>query len=109
MSEAGRLTGKYGTTLGRTTHKRAGIDVHRSLTLTPADTTIVNGTPCTTIARTLLDLAGVVRERPLERALDQAEILGVLDGRALDVQLERNGTRAAARALRTALDEHAPG
>jgi predicted transcriptional regulator of viral defense system len=82
------------------------IDRHRSRTLTPADTTIVNGVPCTTVARTLLDLAEVVNRRALERAFDQAEILEVFDLRALEDQLARNRTRPVARAVRTVLDEH---
>jgi very-short-patch-repair endonuclease len=36
--------------------KRKGIVVHRSKTLTPADTTIHRGIPVTTVARTLADL-----------------------------------------------------
>src|SRR5436309_708253 len=48
------------TAAGRSPRKRAGIDIHRSTTLTAADTTIVNGIPCTTVARTFLDLAAVV-------------------------------------------------
>ena len=54
---------------GRRTRK--GIVVHRSTTLTPADTTIHRGIPVTTVARTLADL-GWGRERTrsdLERHL----------------------------------------
>ena len=36
--------------------KRRGVVVHRSTTLTPADTTIHRGIPVTTVARTLADL-----------------------------------------------------
>jgi predicted transcriptional regulator of viral defense system len=97
------------TVPGRSARKHPGIDIHRSRTLTPADTTIVNGIPCTTVARTLLDLAEVVSRRALERAFDQAEILQVFDLRALEDQLERNPTRAGARAVRRVLDEHYVG
>jgi hypothetical protein len=37
--------------------KRA-IEVHRSVTVTPADVTAEDGIPCTTLGRTLLDLGG---------------------------------------------------
>jgi predicted transcriptional regulator of viral defense system len=83
-----------------------GIDIHRSTTLAPGDITVVNGIRVTTIARTLLDLAQVVRHRPLERACDQAEILEVLDLRALNDQIERNKSRPAARRLKGVLEEH---
>jgi len=62
------------TVPGRVVRTRSGIDVHRSTTLTEADRTVVNGIPCTTVARTLLDLAAVVEPRRPERAFDQAEI-----------------------------------
>ena len=91
---------------GRSPRKHAGIDVHRSTTLTPADVTTVHGIPCTTVARTILDLAQVIKGRPLERALDQAEILDLLDLAALDDQIERNKARPAARRLQAVLDQH---
>jgi very-short-patch-repair endonuclease len=81
-------------------HKRIvqGADVHRSRTLTTDGVIEVNRIPCTTLARTLLDLAGVVGRRPLERAIEQAEIREILDHADLNRQLERNqNTRAACR------------
>jgi predicted transcriptional regulator of viral defense system len=94
------------TVPGRSGRRRARIDVHRSTSLTKADLTVVNGIPCTTVARTMFDLAEVVNRRSLERAYDQAEILGVFNLRALEDQLARNSTRAAARRVRSVLEEH---
>ena len=74
-----------------------GIDVHRSTTLVAADVTVVNNIPCTSVARTLFDLAEVVNRRALERAFDQAEILEVFDLRALEDQLEPQSALARAR------------
>jgi hypothetical protein len=91
---------------GRSPRKHAGVDVHRSTTLTPEDVTTVHGIPCTTVARTILDLAQVIKGRPLERALDQAEILGLLDIAALLGQIERNKARPAAKRLQAVLDQH---
>jgi predicted transcriptional regulator of viral defense system len=91
---------------GRSPRKHAGIDVHRSTTLTPEDVTAVHGVPCTTVARTMLDLAQVIKGRPLERALDQAEILQLLDLDALLGQIERNRARPAAKRLQAVLDQH---
>ena len=93
----------------RSPRKHAGIDVHRSTTLTPDDLTTVDGIPCTTVARTLLDLAQVIKGRALERALDQAEILDLLDLAALDDQIERNKARPAAKRLQAVLDQHYTG
>jgi Protein of unknown function (DUF559) len=90
----------------RTERKRPGIDVHRSTTLTPADVTIVENIPCTSVARTLFDLAEVINRRGLERSFDQAEVLEVFDLRAIEDQLARNPTRPAARVVRAVLDEH---
>ena len=58
----------------RSARRRDGIDLHRCTTLSPADVTVVNGIPCTSVARALLDLAAVLPRRPVERAFDQAEI-----------------------------------
>ncbi|HEY2259068.1 MAG TPA: type IV toxin-antitoxin system AbiEi family antitoxin domain-containing protein [Solirubrobacteraceae bacterium] len=92
------------TVPNRSCHVHQGIDLHRSTTLTPADTAIVDGIPCTTLARTALDLAAVSTQRRVERALTQGEILGKLDANALEDQLHRNAKTAAARNLRGALD-----
>jgi hypothetical protein len=94
---------------GRGARSHAGVEVHRSSTLTAADTTVVNGIPVTTVARTQLDLAEVIDRRGLERAFDQAEILEVFDLRALEKQLEHNRYRPCARVVRTVLDEHYAG
>jgi len=75
--------------------RRAGIDVHRADSLRSIDVTAENAIPCTTVARTLLDLAEVA---PVERALDQAEILHLIDVRALeDVMAANTRRRGAAR------------
>ena len=97
------------TVPGRSCRSRTGIDVHRSISLTEADVTIVNGIPCTTVARTLFDLSEVVNRRSLERAFDESESLQVFDLRAIEDQLERNPTRPAARHVRAVLDEHYVG
>jgi hypothetical protein len=83
-----------------------GIKVHRSTTLSDTDDTVVNKIPCTTVARTLFDIAEVIDQRRLERAFDQAEISEVLDLRAIEDQLARNPTRTGAKAVRKVLSEH---
>jgi very-short-patch-repair endonuclease/predicted transcriptional regulator of viral defense system len=86
-----------------------GIHIHRSTALTDADITPVNSIPCTTVARTLFDLADVLQRRPLERAFDQAEAMGAFNLLAIEDQIERNPTRPAAAKVRALLDEHYVG
>ena len=84
---------------------RPGVDVHRARRLDPADVTRVRGVPCTTVARTLLDLAEVLDGQALGRACEQAEVLRILDRRAVDRVLARADGRHGAPALRTVLAE----
>jgi very-short-patch-repair endonuclease len=93
----------------RTSRRHVNVNVHTSTTLTPANVTTIDRIPCTTIARTLLDLGEVVSTRQVERALEQGEMMEVVDARALDDQLRRNPKRAAARKLRHALASLRPG
>ncbi|MFL5824518.1 MAG: type IV toxin-antitoxin system AbiEi family antitoxin, partial [Solirubrobacteraceae bacterium] len=94
------------TVPGRSRTKRPGIDIHRATNLTPDDITLVDNIPVTSVARTLLDLAEVVAQRPLERAFDESEVLEVFDLHAIEDQLARNATRPGAKAVRRVLEEH---
>ena len=90
----------------RSARRHEGVKVHRSTKLTARDVTDVNNIPCTTVARTLFDLAEVVTPRQLERSFDQAEIAEVLDLKAIEDQLARNPTRPGAKAVREVLETH---
>jgi hypothetical protein len=91
------------TALQRNHVKRPGIALHLVRGLHPDDRTSVDGIPITSVARTLLDLAGVVREDALARALEQAERLRLFDLRAVDPLIARSRGRRGVRALREAL------
>jgi hypothetical protein len=93
----------------RISRQRPGIKIHRSTTLAPGDVVIVNGILCTTVARTLFDLADNLNRRNLERAFDQAEVSGVFDLRAIQDQVDRNRTRTAAKLIRHLLATHYVG
>jgi very-short-patch-repair endonuclease len=83
---------------GRAPQRRPGIDVHGSRALTLADTRREDGIPCTSPARTLLDLAEVTGPAELTRAIERAEELRIFDGRAVEEVLARaNGRRGGAR------------
>ena len=85
--------------------RRPGIDVHVSSTLTREDLTSVDGIPCTTVARTLVDLGDVADRRAVERAVDQAEVLRAFDLRRVERALERAGPRRGAGVLRDVLED----
>ncbi len=86
-----------------------GIRVHSSATLTAADVTVIDNIPCTTLARTLLDVAEDTTRREVERALDRAEQQRILDMRAIDDVLARADGRRGAKLLRAVLAEHRVG
>ena len=81
----------------------AGVTVHRTRRLHPEDRAECEGIPVTSAARTLLDLAGMVRRRELERAVEAAERLGIFDFRSVDRLVDRSAGRRGRRALRSVL------
>jgi hypothetical protein len=93
----------------RSCREHRGIKLHRSTTLKPSDTTREKNIPCTTVARTQLDLAEVINRRGVERAFDQAEMLESFDLRALEDQLARNPHRRGVPLIRSVLTEHYVG
>jgi hypothetical protein len=92
------------TVAGRRGVSRPGLRVHRPACLSDADRTMVRGIPCTSVPRTLLDLAQVASPRILERACDQAEVLRVLDMNALRELLARTKGHPGVRRLRAVLE-----
>jgi very-short-patch-repair endonuclease len=79
-------------------HAIAGVRRHQARSLAAQDATTHDGTPITSVARTLLDLAATVRAGRLERALAQAERLQLYDDTAIrDVIARANGHRGRRR------------
>jgi len=93
----------------RSGRRRDGIRVHSGATLAPYDVTVIDNIPCTSLARTLLDIAEDGPRRDVERALDRAEQQQILDMRAIDDVLERSIGRRGAKLLREVLAEHLVG
>lgn len=85
----------------------AKIAVHRTRVLDAQDITTINGIPVTTVARTLLDLAGVVPHDHLTRAIKEAERRGAFDLHALEAAMARTRGRRGPghRATRQAIME----
>jgi len=93
------------TTPAATGRDRGAIRVHSGMTLAPADVTTVDGVPCTTLARTLLDIAGDATDRELERAVHEADLQRIFDLRAVEAVLARATGRRGASRLRALLAE----
>jgi very-short-patch-repair endonuclease len=84
--------------------RRAAIRIHRRYGLRPTDLTHVRSIPLTAPIRTLLDLAAQCDRETLERAVNEADRLRLVDPEALRNALgSYSGERGVAR-LRTLLD-----
>lgn len=86
----------------------AGIAAHRDGTLTLLDRTVIDGIPCTSLPRTLLDLAARESPRALRFAVTQAEVERVFDLRAVEELLKRSRGRRGVARLRLAIAHHDP-
>jgi very-short-patch-repair endonuclease len=89
----------------RGSRRRPGLRIHTARELHRDDVTVHEGVPCTSVARTLLDLAGLDPPRLLDRAVEQAQILRLFDGRAIEAALQRAAGRRGPRRLRRLLVE----
>jgi hypothetical protein len=84
------------------------IDLRRTRRLPDEDVTVLRGIPITTVGRTLLDLSGFAGARLVQRAVHEAEVMGLLDVNAVLATIERNPGRRGTRMLRTALGVSVP-
>ncbi len=66
-----------------------GVRIHHVPELHPDDVTEVHGIPCTTVSRTLIDLAEELGEEELREAFRRARDLDLLDPEALVASRER--------------------
>jgi very-short-patch-repair endonuclease len=84
--------------------QRKGIVVHRSRTLTPADVTVKDGLPITSVARTLLDIAEMLPVRETEWALDEALGRKLVTLREIRDLIARSGGRRGAGILKRLIE-----
>jgi len=81
----------------------SGIRIHRTRILDPQDFTVLDGIPVTSVARTLLDLAAILRPPDLEIVIDRAERADLFDLNAVVDVLQRangkKGTRTLTRVI----------
>ena len=81
-----------------------GIHRHDVRRPQPSETGTFDGIPCTSPARTLVDLAGVVGVRTLRSCFERAAARNLLDIAAIELSMGGGG-RTGSRALRDLLDE----
>jgi predicted transcriptional regulator of viral defense system/very-short-patch-repair endonuclease len=85
---------------GRT---RNGICVHRADLLHPAEITIVDGIPCTTVARTVVDLVGLLSPDATEYVIHRAQARRMFDRAEVLEVLERSPSRRGSAVVRRAI------
>ena len=88
------------TTAARGRSGAAGINLHRVRRLDREDIAVRRGIPTTTVARTLVDLAGALTPRQVERTLDEAAVRR-LDTGAVHGAVGRAPTRRGVGKLET--------
>lgn len=82
----------------------AGVCVHRRPGLSEADITLHKGIPVTTPVKTLIDQATHLPPRKLERAVNEADRLDLVDPPTLREALESHRGEPGVKRLRTLLD-----
>lgn len=99
--------GRIDISIGRRcAHHRAGIRAMSRPSLRSRDFTRRNGIPVTSAVRTLLDLATELDVTSLERAVNDADKLDIIDPEALRTALERYAGEPGVKRLRALLDRH---
>jgi very-short-patch-repair endonuclease len=93
---------------GQAGRKVDGIRVHIVRYPAPSEVRAAYGIPCTTVARTLVDLAGSNGIEKLREAFEMAATRRVLDIAPVDAVLANGPRRRGAPALRLVLDEWRP-
>jgi Transcriptional regulator, AbiEi antitoxin len=85
-----------------------GIKAHRVPYPAPSEIGQIEGIPCTSPARTIVDLAGTQGDKELRRMVEMAATRRMLDIAAIDAILAAGPRRRGAPCLRTIVDEWRP-
>ena len=86
--------------VARKVKQRSGIQLHCLRSLPAGHITTRSGIPCTTVARTIVDLAAVLPARRLEQVIGQAEVLRLFDRTQTEAILAANPHAPGSRTLR---------
>jgi predicted transcriptional regulator of viral defense system len=96
----------------RGTRQQPRLRVHSTRCLPDAEVTVLDGIPCTTFARTVLDCASTLPPYAVKRMLEQAQIERIFDLREVEAALARahgrSGTGLVAELLADLADEPPP-
>jgi very-short-patch-repair endonuclease len=84
--------------------RRRGVRIHRSGRLAAEEVTTRSGIPVTTVARTLLDLADVLDNQALRRAVTEAEYTNRFDLTSLNAVVQSNPGRRGRKLMTAALE-----
>jgi very-short-patch-repair endonuclease len=104
-----RSAGPVTVILAHSDHgRRPNIEAHRVRALPVDEVTKLERIPITTPARTLLDIAGAVSCRELERAVAEAFARGLANESAITTLMSRHPRRPGARVLRALLGAEQP-
>jgi hypothetical protein len=87
---------------------RPPVRVHRARNLVAADRALRERIPVTSLARTLLDLAEVLKPKRLSKALERAERMEEFDGREVRAVCLRSRAHRGSKPLLAALGAHRP-
>jgi hypothetical protein len=85
-----------------------GVVVHYAPPLHPDDLTVVNGLPCTSVARTLVDCAEEMTIAELRELFRNARSKGLLDVDAVRASAARVEWRPSLAMLHEVIDEFSP-
>jgi len=89
-----------------TRRRRPGIHLHRRSRLAPEHRCIIQGIPVTDPVSTLIDLATCVGLDRLDRAVNEADRLDLVDPESLRLALDASPPRPGVGSLRSLLDRH---
>lgn len=84
--------------------RRLGIRVYRRPTLADRDMTERDGIPVTGLVRTFVDLASILAPRLVERSVNEADRLDLIDPHTLRLELQPHRCEPGVRPLRALLD-----
>jgi very-short-patch-repair endonuclease len=84
--------------------RRPGVRVYRRPTLADRDVTERNGIPVTGLVRTFVDLASIQKPRQVERSVNEADRLDLIDPSTLRLELQPHRCEPGVRPLRALLD-----
>ncbi len=82
-----------------------GVVIHRVPELHPDDLDVIHGIPCTSVARTLVDLAEVMSRAELRATFARARDLGMLDLDAVNASAARVEWRPSLKMLHEVIAE----